>query len=44
MPVEHRADIVRVNALDHEREHRRLLPRRADDRKAGNLRESASVP
>ena len=34
--VEHRAHVVRVNALQHEREHAGLLPRGADQPDAGS--------
>ena len=35
--VEHGAHVVRMHALDHERQHAGLLPRRADDAHAVEL-------
>ena len=36
--VEHRSDIVRMDAFEHERNHCSLLPSGTDDAQAGNLR------
>ena len=37
LPVQHRADVVRVDAIQHEGQHAGLLLRGADDPESGNL-------
>ena len=44
LAVEDRADVVRVDALEHEGEHARLLARRADEAQARAPRTAARVP
>src|SRR5947209_2029842 len=43
LSVEHCAYVMRVNAFDDEREHARLLARRADQLQTGNLGEGVSA-